>query len=157
MAYIHRTMAQTVLDILQSWTCWSQGLASSWILTSRQPHRVTSGRESREMPKLSNRLTGKSNCYKRPVSRKSWSVQELETLPASIKPMKPQPAWDRCRKRKRSTIIPQRTRKGHRQTDEHCKCFKGNSGVGTHMGFSERADTVLNWSELNWPDHSVVI
>ena len=38
----------------------------------------------------------------------------------------------------------ERTRGGHRQSDEHWNCFKGNveetskSRDGTHMGFSER-------------------
>ena len=41
-----------------------------------------------------------------------------------------------------------RTREGHRQSDEHWNCFKGNVGEpserrgGTHMGFSERIDTI---------------
>ena len=50
----------------------------------------------------------------------------------------------------------ERTRKGHRQSDGHCKCnrFKGNTGETSqrqggvhtllHMGFSEHTDTILN-------------
>ena len=40
----------------------------------------------------------------------------------------------------------------HRQSDEHRNCFKGNVGErserqgGAHMGFSERIDTILNWT-----------
>ena len=47
-------------------------------------------------------------------------------------------------------IFLERTRKGHRQSDEHWNRFKGNVGetserqCGTHVGFSERIDTVLN-------------
>ena len=44
----------------------------------------------------------------------------------------------------------QRTREGHRQSDEHWNRFKGDAGEtserrgGAHMGFSERRDTILN-------------
>ena len=43
----------------------------------------------------------------------------------------------------------ERTRKGHRQSDEHRNRFKGNVGKtserrgGAHMGFSERIDIIL--------------
>ena len=43
-----------------------------------------------------------------------------------------------------------RTRKGHRQSNEHWNRFKGNVGEtserrgGAYMGFSERIDTILN-------------
>ena len=43
-----------------------------------------------------------------------------------------------------------RTREGHRQSDEHWNCFKGNGGktseklCGTDMDFSECIDTILN-------------
>ena len=49
----------------------------------------------------------------------------------------------------------ERTREGHRQSDEHWNHFKGNVGDtserrgGAHMGFSERIDTILNCTELN--------
>ena len=62
---------------------------------------------------------------------------------------------ERRRKRKRSTIFLERTRKGHRQSDQHWNCFKGNTGEtpekrgGAHMGLPERVDTILNWIELN--------
>ena len=45
---------------------------------------------------------------------------------------------------------------GHQQSNEHWKCFKGNVGEtserwgGAHMGFSERIDIILNWTELMW-------
>ena len=51
--------------------------------------------------------------------------------------------------------LPRRTRKGHRQSDEHYNCFKGNMGQtserrgGAYMGFSERIDTILNRTELS--------
>ena len=44
----------------------------------------------------------------------------------------------------------ERTRKGHRESDELWNRFKGNAGEtserrgGAHMGFSERIDTILN-------------
>ena len=44
----------------------------------------------------------------------------------------------------------ERTREGHRQSDEHWNRFKDNAGEnserqgGAHMGFSERIDTILN-------------
>ena len=46
-------------------------------------------------------------------------------------------------------------REGHRQPDEHWNCFKGNPWEtserrdGAHMGFSERINTILNWTELS--------
>ena len=48
----------------------------------------------------------------------------------------------------------ERTRQDHRQLDKHWNRFKGNVGEtsdkgGAHMGFSERKDTVLNYTELN--------
>ena len=44
----------------------------------------------------------------------------------------------------------ERTREGHRQSDEHWNRFKGNVEEtserlgGAHIGFSERIDTILN-------------
>ena len=69
----------------------------------------------------------------------------------------PSVAWrrERRRKRKRSTIFLERTRKGHRQSDQHWNCFKGNIGEipqrrgGALMGLPERIDTILNWTELD--------
>ena len=49
---------------------------------------------------------------------------------------------------KRSLL--ERTREGHRQSDEHWKDFKGNAREtsercgGAHMNFPERIDTILN-------------
>ena len=46
--------------------------------------------------------------------------------------------------------VPRKDERGHRQSDEHWKCFKGNVGEtcerwgGACMGFSERIDTNLN-------------
>ena len=45
-------------------------------------------------------------------------------------------------------------REGHRQSDEHWNCFKGNVGEtserkgGVHMFFSKHIDTILNRTEL---------
>ena len=51
--------------------------------------------------------------------------------------------------------LPWKDERGHRQSDEHWNCFKGNVGGGTferrggaHMGSSARTDTTLNWTEL---------
>ena len=47
----------------------------------------------------------------------------------------------------------ERTREGHRQSDEHWNKFKGDVGETSergdvaHMGLSERTDTILNRSE----------
>ena len=73
-----------------------------------------------------NRQTGGySNRHTWLAFRKSWSVEDLQTLPAT-----PQPRASRYRsdvgerrgKRKRSMIILERTREGHRnQTDNGIK------------------------------------
>ena len=53
------------------------------------------------------------------------------------------------------------TREGHRQSDEHWNCFKGKVSKetsqrrgGEHMGFSERIDTILNWTELKYKNNN---
>ena len=54
------------------------------------------------------------------------------------------------RKRKRSTILLERKRKGHLQSDQHWNCFKDNirdtpeRRGGAHMGLPEHIDTILN-------------
>ena len=55
-------------------------------------------------------------------------------------------------KRKRLTIFPERTREGHRQSDEQWDRFKGVIGETSEtriiMGFSECIDPFeLNWTE----------
>ena len=47
----------------------------------------------------------------------------------------------------RLTVFLERTREGHRQSDEHWNRFKGNVGETyetgeAHRGFSERTDTI---------------
>ena len=49
---------------------------------------------------------------------------------------------------------PERTRKGHRRSDEHWKCFRGimaklslREGVERIWVFHERVDIIVNWSE----------
>ena len=55
---------------------------------------------------------------------------------------------ERLGKRKHQTIFLERTREGHRQSDEHWNCFKGNIREtserqgGAHMGFSKCIDTI---------------
>ena len=53
-------------------------------------------------------------------------------------------------------IFLERMREGHHQSDKHWNRFKGNvgetsggGGGGAHMGFSDRTDTILNWTDLN--------
>ena len=47
-------------------------------------------------------------------------------------------------------------REGHRQSQEHWNCLKGNDGEiserrgGAKIGFFDRIDTIVNWSELSW-------
>ena len=54
----------------------------------------------------------------------------------------------------RLTIFLERTREGHRQSDEHWNRLKGNVGEtserrsGAHMGSFERVETTLNRTEL---------
>ena len=103
-----------------------------------------------------DRLAGKINHHKLLASWKLWSVEELETLSLSTKPMTSH-HWssggERHGKRKRLTIFVERTREGHRQWDKHWNCYKGNVGKTAerrgeaHMGFLERIDTILNWNE----------
>ena len=56
---------------------------------------------------------------------------------------------ERRGKRMRSMVFFERTRGGHRQSEEHRNCFKGNIGEtsekrgGAHMDFSERIDVIL--------------
>ena len=60
------------------------------------------------------------------------------------------PGGERRGKRKRSTIFLERTREGHRESDEHWNRFKGTVGEtserwgGAYMGISERIDAILN-------------
>ena len=102
---------------------------------------------------------GQSNPHKWLASRKIWSVEELETLPAGTKPRTSHhrsPGGERRGKRKRYTIFLKRRSDGHRQSDEHCDCFKGNVGEtserlgGAHMFFSSASIPSLNWTDLNW-------
>ena len=56
---------------------------------------------------------------------------------------------------RRSSLKGRETREGHRQSDEHWNRSEGNVGgtsgrrSGAHMGFSERIDTTLNWTQLS--------
>ena len=60
------------------------------------------------------------------------------------------PGGERCGKRKRHMIFLERTREGHRQSDEHWNRFKDNVGEtserwgGAHVGFPKHTDTSLN-------------
>ena len=62
------------------------------------------------------------------------------------------PGGERCRKSKHSMTFLERKRKGHRQSDQHWHCFKGNIGETHEMGCSTYG---LSWAhryhlELNW-------
>ena len=96
---------------------------------------------------------------KQPSQVAHGSAEELKTLPAGTKPRTSHhrsPRGERRGMKKRSTIFLERTREGHRQSDEHWNRFKGNVGETserqgralTTIGFSEWIDTVLNWTEL---------
>ena len=111
------------VDVLP-WTCLSEG---KW--PSRQ-----SGRQS--------------NHYKWHASQRILCVEELETLRVGTKPRTAHhwmPEGERHGKRKHSMIFLERMREGHRQSDEHWDCFKGNvgktaerqGGAHTFMGFFE--------------------
>ena len=85
------------------------------------------------------------------------------TLPAGTKPRTSHhrsPGVARRGNGKPSMIFFRRTRKGHRQSDQHWNCFKVNIGEtperlgGAHMGLPECLDTICNWTELNCMGHS---
>ena len=59
------------------------------------------------------------------ASRKIWSVEKLETLPAGTKP-RTSHHWSPEGERRWTTIFLKRTRESHRQSDEHWNRFKGN-------------------------------
>ena len=85
---------------------------------------------------------------------KCWEAWDT-TCGHKVKDITPSIAWlgERRGKRKRSTIFLERTREGHRQSNEHWNRFKGNVGEtserrgGAHKGFSERIDTILKRTE----------
>ena len=66
--------------------------------------------------------------------REAWKKEALGDLP-----------WKYERERERDC-----------QLDEHWNCFRGDlvdiseRPGGAHIGFSERIDTILSWTELNW-------
>ena len=81
---------------------------------------------------------------------KCWGTWDT-TCGRKAKDITPSIAWTREVWRE---IFLERTREGHRQSDEHWNCFKGNVREiperrgGTHTQISERTDTVLNSTEL---------
>ena len=79
--------------------------------------------------KWPSRLTGgKSNHHKRLASRKIWSVEELDIQFVGTKPWSShQRSLGRVRRRKnkRSTTLFEKTRKGHRQAEQHRKSTIG--------------------------------
>ena len=95
------------------------------------------------------------------VARSTRSIAERETLPGGIKPRTPHhrsSGGPTRRKRRHSTIFLDRTRKGHRQSDEQWTCFKGNVEKtserhgGALMGSYERIDRYhfrLNRTDFN--------
>ena len=83
--------------------------------------------------------------------RKTWSVEELETLPPGTKPRQSHhrsPGGERRRERQRPTTYLERTRQYRCQSDK--KTLELFQRGGAHMGFPERLDTILNRIELNW-------
>ena len=71
------------------------------------------------------------------ASRKIWSVEKLETVPAGTKP-RPSHHWspggEGHWKRKRWTIFLDRTREGYRQSDEYCNVSKERWENSREMG-----------------------
>ena len=74
--------------------------------------------------------------------REAWKEEALDDLPRKD---------EKRGKRKRLTIFLERTRDGHRRSDEHWNCFKGNVGKllrdGVErmiIGVFERIGTMLN-------------
>ena len=57
------------------------------------------------------------------------------------------PGGERRGKRKRYTIFLERTREGHRQSDKHWNCFKGNVGELLRDRVEEREVTLRDGVE----------
>ena len=111
------------------------------------------------LPWKCRRLTGRqSDHHKWLASRKSWIVEESETLSADTNPETLRhwfPGGERYRKRNRSTMFLERTRES--SSDEHWHCFKGNVGETSESGVhnyglfrARRYHLELNRSERNW-------
>ena len=122
----------------------------------------------------SRQTGGWSHPHKWLASRKIWSVEELETLPAGTQPRPSHhrlPGGERRGKRKRYTTLLERMREGRRQSDEHWNYFKGKFGEtserwrGVRVGFSKHIDTISYWTELNcwvtkawqWLKHAALV
>ena len=106
----------------------------------------------------SRQTVGQSNLYKWLPSRKIWSVEELETLPSGTKPRTSHhrsPGGERRGKKEVLDDLPWKDERGPLSIRPTLEPFKGNVGEtsdrqgGAYMGFSERIDTILNWTELN--------
>ena len=103
---------------------------------------------------LKNNKTSDSDRCVEEGQRKRLGQEALgDTIPTGTKPRTSHyrsPGGESRAKRKRSTIFLERTRKGHRHSDEHWNRFRGNVGKtserrgGARMGFSELVDTILN-------------
>ena len=89
------------------------------------------------------------------ASQKIWSVEEFETLPAGTKPRTPHhrtlggEAW----KEEVIDNLPWKDERGPSSVRRTMEPFQrrhwGNfweTGGGAYMGFSERIDTILNWT-----------
>ena len=81
---------------------------------------------------------------KQKLNSEKWDVQHLSTFFSFSLFGVQSLELERRGKRKRKTLFLERTREGHRQSDEPWNRFKGNVGEtserrdGAHMGFSER-------------------
>ena len=84
-------------------------------------------------------------------NRRSEVLRSLRHYYAGSKP-RTSPGGERRRKRMRSTTFLERTRKGHRQSDQRWNCFKKQhwghlwKTGGAHMNFPECLDTISNWN-----------
>ena len=96
---------------------------------------------------------GQSDPHRRLACRKIWSVEKLERLPAGIIPSI---AWRReAWKEDALGDLPWKDERGPSSVRRTLEPFQrqrwGNFSErrgGAHMGFSERIDNILNWTEL---------
>ena len=144
-----------------------------WQRMAYNPHYVydcsdarTTGQDKGCRPSFCVKVFWWGDVKKTLTSSVLWWSSDTEKLPAGTKPRtshRRSPGGEKRRKRTRSAIFSEMTRKGHRQSDQHWNGFKGNIGEtlerrgGAHMGFPERIDTILNWTELNSNDTTTLI
>ena len=100
-------------------------------------------------------------CCLRLGNVKCWGARDT-TCWHDAKGTTPSITWRREeQKEKCSAIFLERTRKGQRQSDRHCHCFKGNIEEpserrgGARISFPESVGTKMDWTELSVPPRSL--